>query len=324
MKNYLMRGTYELLPTSEKQHIFSEIGKCHNMELKELTTFSRWGITTESAVFEYEGSNFVFVPGDNVTLGWNEFSQGMDNDTKNELLEVFEEYELDITIEEFLASCTSPVRQVTINPMLVEQKFQEYGYERVDIDSTVITQNKNWVKSLEDAKKQRYSCLNIVGQVRFSCIKGKWVADICHNMTYEKLLKSIHIQGFSLPTLNEWEYLCGGGCRTLFPWGDSFDFSMRLHHFDYGKKTTAPYDLEQPNFFGLSIGFDPYKYEILESDNSSAIIQKGGDGGGNICGGMGIVMGYLPCSPYFIQEDDAYMEINNDYNFIRRIIRLKE
>ena len=324
MKNYLMRGTYEFLPTLEKQNIFSEIGKHHNMEFKKLTTFSRWGITTESAVFEYEGSNFVFVPGDNVTLGWNEFSQGMDNDTKNELLEAFEEYELEITIEEFLNSCTSPVRQVTVNPMLVEQKFQEYGYERVDIDSDIITKNKSWTETLENAKMQRYSCVNIAEQVRFSYINGKWVADIYNDITYAQLLKSIHIQGFSLPTFDEWEYLCGGGCRTLFPWGDSFDFSMKLRYFDYNNKTNAPYDLEQPNFFGLSIGFDPYKCEILESENSSDIIQKGGDGGCNVCGGMGIVMGYLPCSPYYIQEKDMYMEINSDYDFIRRIIRLKE
>lgn len=324
MKDYLMRGTYEHLPLSEKQHIFSELGKRHNMKLKELTTFSRWGITTESAVFEYEDSEFVFVPGDTVTLGWNCFSQGMDNDTRNELLDELNEFGLDITIEEFLDSCTSPVRQVTIGPMLVERKFQEYGYERVDIDSPLITGNKNWMEGLENAKKQRYNSINFVGDIRFSCINEKWVADICHNITYEQLLDSLNRQGFSLPTFDEWEYLCGGGCRTLFPWGDSFDFSMKLHHFCSDKNTKAPYDLEQPNFFGLSIGFDPYKLEILESDNSSVVLQKGGDGGCNICGGTGVVLGYLPCSPYFIQEEDMYSEINNDYNFIRRIIRLKE
>ena len=39
-------------------------------------------------------------------------------------------------------------------------------------------------------------------------------------------------QGLSLPTADEWAYLCGGGCRTLFPWGDGMDYSMHLHHFE--------------------------------------------------------------------------------------------
>ena len=42
-------------------------------------------------------------------------------------------------------------------------------------------------------------------------------------MDYDALLNQLEQQGLSLPTADEWAYLCGGGCRTLFPWGDGVD-----------------------------------------------------------------------------------------------------
>ena len=32
---------------------------------------------------------------------------------------------------------------------------------------------------------------------------------------------------------------------------------MKLHHFENGEDQGKPYDMEQPNFFGLSIAYDP-------------------------------------------------------------------
>ena len=39
---------------------------------------------------------------------------------------------------------------------------------------------------------------------------------ICiYNRTdYDELLTGLEKQGLSLPTADEWAYLCGGGCRT--------------------------------------------------------------------------------------------------------------
>lgn len=52
-------------------------------------------------------------------------------------------------------------------------------------------------------------------------------------------------------------FLCGGG-RTPFPWGDRADYSMHLHHFeDMEEAEDRPYDVEEPNFFGLSIAYAP-------------------------------------------------------------------
>ena len=154
-----------------------------------------------------------------------------------------------------------------------------------------------------------------------------------NDLTYDELCKNLKDDGFSLPSLDEWEYLCGGGCRTLFPWGDDLDYNMNLLYFS--KENNDKYDLEEPNFFGLSIAYDPYKMEIVEDDDD--YVFKGGDGGCNICGGYGDFLGYLPCSPYYTQEhmnsinilDDCIVneyddELDGDFNFYRRIIRIGE
>ena len=48
-----------------------------------------------------------------------------------------------------------------------------------------------------------------------------------------------------------------------------------------------------PNFFGLSIAYDPYMREVVQADSLTTC---GGDGGCNICGGLGPFLGFLPLS----------------------------
>ena len=60
--------------------------------------------------------------------------------------------------------------------------------------------------------------------------------------------------------------------------------------------------------------------EVVEAD---ALTTCGGDGGCNICGGMGPLAGFLPCSPHRkpeVQEDDM---LDIDYDFYRPIIRVE-
>ena len=128
-------------------------------------------------------------------------------------------------------------------------------------------------------------------------------------MDYLDFQKWLQKQGFSLPTADEWAYLCGGGGRTLFPWGDGLDYSMRLH-----------YDMEEPNFFGLSIAYDPNMREVVQTDRLTTC---GGDGGCNICGRLGPFLGFLPCSPHCKPEVQEDNERNGDHDFHRPIIRVK-
>ena len=140
-------------------------------------------------------------------------------------------------------------------------------------------------------------------------------------MTYPEFQLSLLWElAASLPTPDEWAYLCGGGCRTLFPWGDGLDYSMHLHHFESEEDQGKPYDMEQANFFGLSIAYDPYKRELVDG---KTLTTCGGDGGCNVCGGMGPLLGYLPCSPHCKPEVREDNEIHNDYDFFRPVIRVQ-
>ncbi len=56
-----------------------------------------------------------------------------------------------------------------------------------------------------------------------------------------------------MPIVDEWAYLCGGGCRTLFPWGDGLDYSMRLPcsphckpQVQEGNELNGDYDFYRP------------------------------------------------------------------------------
>ena len=74
------------------------------------------------------------------------------------------------------------------------------------------------------------------------------------------------------------------------------------------------------NFFGLSIAYDPYKRELVDG---KTLTTCGGDGGCNVCGGMGPLLGYLPCSPHCKPEVREDNEIHNDYDFFRPVIRVQ-
>ena len=99
------------------------------------------------------------------------------------------------------------------------------------------------------------------------------------------------------------------------------DYSMRLHWFeDTEEDEDRPYDMEEPNFFGLSIAYDPYMREVVKAGQFTTC---GGDGGRSICGGLGIFLGFLPCSPHCKPEVQEEKELNGNYDFYRPIIRIE-
>ena len=85
------------------------------------------------------------------------------------------------------------------------------------------------------------------------------------------------------------------------------------------------HDVEQAvyhphNFFGVSIAYDPYMREVVKAEQFTTC---GGDGGRGICGGLGIFLGFLPCSPHCKPEVQEDKELNGDYDFYRPIIRVE-
>ena len=322
----LMRHIWKNLEKEEQENILRQIGKQNDMVFKSMETFSRWGLETTTAVYTYQDSEFVFVPGDTVTLGWNGFVNGMTQATKTLWQEELEDFDIEDNVETYLQSITSDIRQATIAPMLVERTIMEIGWEIVsEYDVRVQTE---FAEKLKIAKKA--SCNQRqwnVGDMRFRAKKTEQGVELAlyHNMSKEQVCAQIAKEGrFRLPTMDQWEYLAGGGIRTLFPWGDDMACYM-VEERDKDDDEILWYridtkgDLESPNFFGIIIGNDSYQMELI-ADGLGA---KGGDGGCSCCGGFPM-MEYLVCSPYYYDEqmmEDLIDEThcNGDFEFVRRV-----
>lgn len=317
MKN-LYNNIYSVLPEEKKKEILENLAKKYNMEVLRFETFTKYSKSTFTAIFKYKESEFVFVPGDTITLGYEGLPKNL-SDESLEQLRYFSENPYEF-LEEYIKDNLSKVREITIKPMLVERRLQIIGWKKSNLEELKNFDNE-LIEEYNNFKSADYNSLTLDETARFTKIKnGDIEIELYDSITYDELCENLKDDGFSLPSLNEWEYLCGGGCRTLFPWGDDIDYNMNLLY--YTEKANK-YDLEEPNFFGLSIAYDPYKMEIIEANE---LTFKGGDGGCNVCGGFGEFLGYLPCSPYYNQKTIDYdeEELDGDFNFYRRIVRIEE
>ena len=320
MNEKLSRTQFNQLEPAGKQALMERLAAHHDMAFLGLHTFDRWGQSCTTGVFERDGREFVFVPGDTVILGWESFVQGMDKVNQEELADIFAEIEYEGTVEEFLRQGMTPVRQVTIGPMLVGRTLEELCWEPVKMNDPRVTAHPDWLKKFRDFAWSDLDSLTLHKSTRIERTEKGFQIWIYNRTDYDTLLAGLEQQGLSLPTADEWAYLCGGGCRTLFPWGDGMDYSMHLHHFDSREDKDRPYDMEEPNFFGVSIAYDPYMREVVKAAQFTTC---GGDGGCGICGGLGPLLGYLPCSPHCKPEVREDHEIHNDFDFFRPVIRVQ-
>ena len=75
-----------------------------------------------------------------------------------------------------------------------------------------------------------------------------------------------------------------------------------------------------------STGLAPVLERFLKATQREPLYQcifHEDDGGCNVCGGMGPLLGYLPCSPHCKPEVREDNEIHNDYDFFRPVIRVQ-
>lgn len=342
----LYNPQYDLLPIYDKKVLLKNIAKLYSLELigfKEFTAFEK---SIYTAVYRSnDGIEFIFVPGDTVKLGLNFENKGLQDIFNDENLaelvypfvdgyedEIYNEEDVLTKIqdtladEEIVSNIENYIRhnftqegEFVIPPLLVQKEYSETCW--IPISDEMLAQNKDWQQMIEKAERDSLSEVMVHNTV---CLYKKddsnWCGKVYEENTFNKLLQDLKDNGYSLPTPREWEYLAGKGCRTIFPWGNNIDFSMNLKHMEW-MDNDGEYTLENENFFGLIIGDDPYCREIVYDNN--VVSYKGGDGGRNICGGLGVVWGYFPVSPYF---QDSEMEIgdyiNGGYDFFRRVIRI--
>lgn len=319
MNEKLSRPQFNQMDTTEKQTLMESLAARYDMTFLGLHTFDRWGQSCTTGIFKKDGREFVFVPGDTVTLGWEQFAEGLNQESREELEYLFREWEMERDPEEMIWESMAPARQVAIGPMLVGRELEEINWEPVKLEDPRL--RSEWLEDFRQFALTDRDSLTLAGRARFERDSDSWQVSLYHEVDYLDFQNRLQKQGFSLLTADEWAYLCGGGCRTLFPWGDGLDYSMRLRWFeDMDEDENRPYDMEEPNFFGLSIAYDPYMREVVQADRLTTC---GGDGGCNICGGLGPFLGFLPCSPHCKPEVQEDNELNGDYDFYRPIIRVE-
>ncbi|WP_252896050.1 hypothetical protein [Veillonella rogosae] len=326
-----------------------QIGEIYNLELICFKEFTAFGKSTYTAVYRsHDGIEFVFVPGDTVTLGFDfknkplqdifndenltelvyPFVEGYEeeifseDDVQTKISEALEDEEVLSNIETYFKHNFTQEDEFVIHPLLVQKEYSETCWSLIPDD--MLTQNKEWQNMIKKAEEKGVSEVMVHNTIcLYKTDDSNWCGKLYEETTFKKLLQDIKDNRYSLPTQREWEYLAGKGCRTIFPWGNNIDFSMNLKHMEW-MDNDGDYTLEKENFFGLVIGDDPYCREIVYDEDEFSY--KGGDGGRNICGGLGVVWGgYLPISPYF-QDSEMVIgdNINGGYDFFRRVVRIND
>ena len=246
MNEKLSRPQFNQMDTTEKQALMESLAARYDMTFLGLHTFDRWGQSCTTGIFKKDGREFVFVPGDTVTLGWEQFAEGLNQERREELDYLFQEWEMEPqNPEEMIRESMAPVRQAVIGPMLVGRELEELCWEPVKMDDPRLTAHPDWLKEFRDFAWSDSSSLTLHQSARIERTEDGFHTWIYHCTDYDALLAGLEKQGLSLPTADEWAYLCGGGCRTLFPWGDGLDYSMRLRWFeDMDEDENRPYDIE--------------------------------------------------------------------------------
>ena len=341
----LYNPIYDSLSISEKQELLNNLAGTYDLEILCFKEFAAFNKSTYTAEFRSkDGIEFIFVPGESVKLGidfkdrkpseiFNEenlyylaysFIDEDEDDSQDSITEKnkekLEDDEFISTIEDYLNNNFSKEEIILIHPLLVQKDYSETCWKNI-LDEE-LKENKEWQTMIENAEKKGISEITVHKSMCLYKENESWHGKVYRETTFKELLQDITDNDYFLPTKREWEYLAGKGCRTIFPWGNNMDFSMKLRHIEF-MDDDEEYSLEKENFFGLYIADDPYCREIVYDDG--VFSYKGGDGGRNICGGLGPVWGYFPVSPYFENKDEETGEyINGGYDFFRRVIRIAD
>ena len=117
MNEKLSRPQFNQMETTEKQALMESLAARYDMTFLGLHTFDRWGQSCTTGIFKKDGREFVFVPGDTVTLGWEQFAEGLNQESREELEYLFREWEMEPqNPEEMIRESMAPVRQAAIGP----------------------------------------------------------------------------------------------------------------------------------------------------------------------------------------------------------------
>ena len=288
------------------------------------------GIERETWLLEYEGSQFVFVAGQkNVILGWDINKCPLGKGVLEGLQEEFamgHEYYLN-QMEDLQAYYKREiVKAKAVGDSVKAEELTSELAEELENYEEQMTENgyMSWEGFMTKWNENLSQCLSPLRTVDI----GDMIVEVDSRYlekdepSLAQAISSLKESPFTLATEDEWEYLCNGGARTLFRWGDTLN-GILTEIYDVGlvskdSESTSSV-LNQPNMLGLFIAYDSYKNEIIDN----TLYTKGGDGGCSLCGGDGALY-VLPCYTAFYRQKgyEHNRTLSKNYYCYRRIIRL--
>jgi hypothetical protein len=320
----MFRPAYDQLPETERHALLHSIAESNPpFTLKSIMTFNVYDMVIETAVYDHNGTEFVFVPGSAVTVGWDSFTESLSNVQLSHL-----GWDSIDRLTEFLRGCTSPVGEATVGPMLIERQPKEIGWTEVAEDSAEF--RAVFRGELPAVTEDPPMAMMGFGRSRIIFGRGRRTCYLYKRISYDELLATCTAEGFRFPTEDEFEYLCGGGTRTLYRWGDML-LPPFARQFGVPKEdepidppegySMTPFYLAGANFLGVSICFDPSRSELVQH---SPVWGKGGDGGCAMCGGEGPFGAFLPYATFYWNrmEDLDRDDVSGNYTLARKIKRL--
>lgn len=302
--------------------------------------FSFLDLEGQNAIFTFESSTFVLIPGGKFSVGFDVARSWSPSPEETASWEqTAREYGFKESIHQRVRAVTLPPRTVELAPLLVETDIREFGWEAISAeDPEVVSLRKKY--NFQHGFRFRRGGVTI--RIRQN-VDGLIKAEQSASWTHAEVLADLQKTGFRFPASDEWEYLCGCGEPTLFRWGDHapvdrYPTDISPKEAAYRRRWAlsagrlAPpeegffrdWDLHvKPNSFGLLIALNPYQYELM----SEMGVTRGGDGGCTICGGMGFFAGWLALATAYFEEQfckhDPAEPVQAGYTFGRRVLDLR-
>ena len=84
-ESLLLRPQFDRLSPEEKRPIMERLAAQYRLDFVRMEHFGRWGQHCTTGIFKKDGREFVFVPGDTVILGWEQFAAGLNQESREEL-----------------------------------------------------------------------------------------------------------------------------------------------------------------------------------------------------------------------------------------------
>ena len=139
------------MDTTEKQVLMENLAARYAMTFLGLHTFDRWGQSCTTGIFEkgWPGVRLLSLAIPSPWAG-KRFSVGLNQDSREELDYLFQEWEMECDSEEMIRESMAPVRQAAIGPMLVGRELEELCWEPVKMDDPRLTAHPDWLKKFRD------------------------------------------------------------------------------------------------------------------------------------------------------------------------------